>query len=251
MSSVVLVAHPCKGKAANGIQFVQVEGRNPDIDYDNNFPFIDLWELSQSFILPTAAGVVTLSSDNANDSAAGSGAREVTIFGLDESLALAEEALATNGLSGVVGSQQFLRVFGQQVTSAGGSGENEGLMTTTLGGDPMAVIESGLNRSFSGLFTVPANTVGEIVQFGGSIQQAFGSIGHKEAEIALRVRLPGGLFIPEKTIALSTDGTSAFKKIIEELTELPAGTDIVMSARSNDQNVRANGELFLELEDVS
>ena len=70
---------------------------------------------------PVAASTMRVKAGgNAADTAAGAGAREITIYGLDETGALAEEAVATAGASASAATTiTFLRVFRARVTSAG------------------------------------------------------------------------------------------------------------------------------------
>jgi len=71
---------------------------------------------------PQVSGATTLrvKAGDANDTAAGSGAREVTLEGLDETGALVTEAIATNGASsGTAGSVTWLRLFRAYVSESG------------------------------------------------------------------------------------------------------------------------------------
>lgn len=67
-----------------------------------------------------SATALRVKAGNANDTAAGSGAREVTVQGLDETGAVAQESLVTNGASaGTAGSVTFMRVFRAWVSASG------------------------------------------------------------------------------------------------------------------------------------
>lgn len=70
---------------------------------------------------PAAASAMRVKAGgNAADTAAGAGAREITIYGLDETGAYAEEAVATAGASASAATTiTFLRIFRARVTSAG------------------------------------------------------------------------------------------------------------------------------------
>lgn len=71
--------------------------------------------------MSTSAVAVRLKAGgNANDTAAGSGAREVTIYGLDENFAEASEAIATNGATvSLSTTTTFTRIFRARVTKSG------------------------------------------------------------------------------------------------------------------------------------
>ena len=67
-----------------------------------------------------AAAVRLKAGGNANDTAAGSGAREVTVYGLDDSWNEAEEAIATNGvLASLYTSTLWTRIDRERVTKSG------------------------------------------------------------------------------------------------------------------------------------
>jgi len=75
------------------------------------------------YLTPQVAGATTLrikAGGDANDTAAGSGAREVTLQGLDETGALVSEAIATAGASAsAVTTTTFIRLFRAKVTASG------------------------------------------------------------------------------------------------------------------------------------
>lgn len=72
---------------------------------------------------PQAAGAIAVrikAGGDANDTAAGSGAREVTVYGLDENFARASEAIATNGASvSLATSTTWTRIHRVKVTASG------------------------------------------------------------------------------------------------------------------------------------
>ena len=69
---------------------------------------------------PAAATTLRVKAGNTNDTAAGSGAREVTVQGLDETGAVVTEALATAGLSASAAtSATFIRFFRAWVSDSG------------------------------------------------------------------------------------------------------------------------------------
>jgi hypothetical protein len=68
----------------------------------------------------SAATTVRVKAGNTNDTAAGSGAREITVQGLDETGALVSEALPTAGVSaGAASTTTFLRLFRAWVSESG------------------------------------------------------------------------------------------------------------------------------------
>ena len=112
------------------------------------------------------------SSSSANDAAAGTGARTITVYGLDKDWNPVSETITMNGQTKVVGTQTFRRVFSAYVKTAGTGRFNAGDIYvvktgtggTYTGGVP-GTLTSGVlkmligdGNAFSGLFTAPAGT---------------------------------------------------------------------------------------------
>lgn len=116
---------------------------------------------------PQVSGATTLRvrAGNTNDTADGSGAREITIEGLDETGALTTEAIATNGTSaGTASTTTWLRVFRAYVSSSGtyatsstGSHSADIILETTGGTEWARILLSGLPLSQSQIaaYSVP------------------------------------------------------------------------------------------------
>ena len=100
-------------------------GRNPNIP-DGSWEFVS--NLSGQIQLLQTPSQVRLDGSAGSDSAAGSGAREVTIEGIDDNLDLVTEALATNGSGQSSPSvNSYWRVFRAFVSECGTyGGANDG-----------------------------------------------------------------------------------------------------------------------------
>lgn len=105
-----------KGNVA-GHSLVHKFGRNEDIGATYEpLVFGGVYQTPQ----PAAATALRVKAGNANDTAAGTGAREVTLQGLDETGALVTEAIATAGASASsVTSATWIRVFRAWVSASG------------------------------------------------------------------------------------------------------------------------------------
>lgn len=115
------------------------------------------------YTYPSAATTMTVSSSDANDTSAGTGARTVVVSGLDGNYAEISETVTLNGQTGVSTTNSFLRVFRLQVTSAGSGEENAGVIyvgtgTVTAGvpANTFGTIPAGENQSLMAIWTVPA-----------------------------------------------------------------------------------------------
>ena len=141
---------------------VTIAGYNSDVD--------TAWEMITpvgNLSYPAAALQMTVSSADADDTSAGTGARTVLITGLDANYAVISETVTMNGQTAVTTTNSFLRVNAMLVTTAGTSLANEGIIYigsgTVTSGVPATiynVIAAGFNNSTSSQYTVPAGFTG-------------------------------------------------------------------------------------------
>jgi hypothetical protein len=141
---------------------VTIAGYNSDVD--------TAWEMITpvgNLSYPAAALQMTVSSADADDTSAGTGARTVLITGLDANYAVISETLTMNGQTAVTTTNSFLRINAMLVTTAGTSLANEGIIYigsgTVTSGVPATiynVIAAGFNNATSSQYTVPAGYTG-------------------------------------------------------------------------------------------
>ncbi len=156
-----------------------------------------VWQEGGAYTHPASASTMTVSSDDAGDAAAGVGATEVTITGLDSNYAVVVESVTMNGTTAVTTTNSFLRINTLEVTNAGSTGENAGVVYigtgTVTSGKPANVfglIEKGENQSLHGFWTVPAGFTAYIMR---QVAISHGNAA-SVAEISLRVRRFGLFF---------------------------------------------------------
>jgi len=160
----------------------------------------DIWEPGGLYPYLSAATVMTISSSDVDDTSAGTGARTVELFGLDENYKEVSELITLNGQNGVSTANSYLRVIRMIVRSAGSSGYNEGslyLGTGTITTGVPAVIHMqveftaaglGENQTNFALYTIPVGHTGLIMNVNFSNPQA------KSAEVYIKVRPFGEVF---------------------------------------------------------
>lgn len=123
---------------------------------------------------PASATTLRVKAGNANDTAAGSGAQEVTVQGLDETGALVTEALATAGTSAsATTTATFIRQprawvskSGTYATSSAGSHAANIVIENGAGGTDWCDIESTdfpRGQSEIGVYTIPVGYTGYLV----------------------------------------------------------------------------------------
>jgi hypothetical protein len=130
----------------------------------------------------TAVAVRIKSGGNANDTAAGTGAREVTVYGLDENFALAEEAIATAGASASsYTTTTFSRIFRVKVTKSGtyasaSAGSHSGdIVVEDSSSNVFATINStGFPRGQSqiGSYAIPSGKTGYVFNINFHVGQS-------------------------------------------------------------------------------
>lgn len=156
-----------------------------------------IWDQTGRYSWPTSAAPLSISSDNVNDAAAGSGLRTCEVFGLDANYLEISEIVSLDGQNAILTTQSFLRVFRIRGLTAGASEANEGIIyagtgTVTLGvpANVYARISSGEGQSLMAIYTVPGDREAIISNL---LVSSFGN-SNIFATVRLRVRNEGGIF---------------------------------------------------------
>ena len=217
-----------------GASVVHKFGRNPSV---GGVPET-IWMNGGTYTYLTSASTVYVSGADVQDSAAGTGARTVTVEGLDANYNEIEETLTVDG---AVSTKSFLRVYRAFVASAGSLQTNKGdvLVSTGASGGGTVLADIGiigtgttfgLGQTQLALYTIPAGKTGYLcnwnVGIGNYNDTATATLYTREMDgLIFRTRdimdIPGGLHqrtysvpftIPEKTDievrAIATTGTT-------------------------------------------
>jgi hypothetical protein len=161
-----------------GHSVVTVFGYNPDVDTSEE----TVWPDGGTVPHPTVASVLKISSSDANDTSAGTGARTVFIEGLNSSYAVVSETVILNGQTAVNTTNSYLYVNSFYVVTTGSGGVNAGNINagtgTVTSGVPAVlydIIAAGYNNRTTGHYCVPAGYTGYMVEGLFSAGQATGS----------------------------------------------------------------------------
>ena len=112
---------------------------------------------SANFTYPTSADIVSVVSDDTDDADGGSGARTVSLEGLDNDYNSISETVTLDGTNSVSTNGSFLRVFRMRIETAGSSGGSEGTVIATIDGNEIARIDPDFdNQTLQAIYTVPA-----------------------------------------------------------------------------------------------
>lgn len=138
---------------------------------------------SLTYPTPTSATALEVVSASANDTSAGTGARQVTIVGLDGSGNIQTEDVTMNGTSAVALSNSYLRVYDFFVKNSGTyasstASSNAGVITLQGSGGGAAwakidVVSSfGLGQSMISCYTVPAGYTAYVLGYDVLVEDA-------------------------------------------------------------------------------
>jgi len=180
-------------------------GFNPDIDDSLE----TIWAEGGLYSYLSSATVLKISSSSANDTSAGTGARTITISGLDANYDEISESVTLNGQTAVNTTQSFLRVFRIIVSTAGSGGQNAGVIyagtgTVTSGvpANKYGTIAVGDNQTLMCFWTVPRGYTAFLYQIDISMNT---EVANKFGTVSLVARPNGGVFNVKDKFALSQD----------------------------------------------
>lgn len=174
---------------------------------------------------------------NVADTAAGAGAREVTIQGIDSNLNEITEAIATAGASASLATTaSFWRVHRVWVSDPGTYGGNntgDVILEDSAGAASHIMLGAGEGQSQYAAYTIPAGKTGYLLSH-------WGSVGANKDDVVLKlwtrknfnIITPGTAGISAKRLKLNFDGATGFipyTPLSPDLT-LPELTDVWVTA---------------------
>jgi hypothetical protein len=159
-------------------QSIVVFGYNPDVDTSVE----TVWPQGGILGFPAAALQLSVSSSNAADTSAGTGARTVYLEGLDANHNVISETVTLNGQTAVTTTKSYLHINNCYVQTAGSGNTAAGTIYfgtgTVTAGVPATiydVIAFDYNARVTGSYTVPAGYTAYVSQGLFSSGQASGS----------------------------------------------------------------------------
>ena len=208
-------------------------GRNPDIDTGSPE---DIWNgggLYTGFPTTGSAETVDVVSSSTNDAAAGTGARTINLFGLDENYIEQEETITMNGTTAVTSTKIWWRLNRVKVTSIGSLSTNDGSITvnhTTTTANVFAVMPASAGQTAIMAYTIPANKKMLAIAIGISIDRASGSSATASATLRICDAETGLIRVID--YFFPTEGSPIFKsyevtEVIEEKTDIWIRVDSV------------------------
>lgn len=198
--------------------------------------FEDIWGGSGDLVWPTTAETLQVRSDNANDTALGTGARAILTQSLDDNLAPQNIITPLNGTTPVVLTSSHFRTNDIFVISSGSSQHNEGTITLEVsgGGAVRNIILPEISASQDGHYTVPAG-------FKAYSQQVITVLGFNESA-NFRTQNKSST-LADATEYISADfpvyqNVGVFETIVPF--EIGGGFDFTVQAKANNLNAEIN-----------
>ena len=206
-----------------------------------------VWTQGGVYAYQASAIQLKISSSSANDTAAGTGARTISVQGLDSAYNEISETVTLNGQTPVLTANNFLRVnrmfviaAGSGNTAAGTIYAGDGTVTAGVPATVYAVISLGENQTLMAIWTVPAGYTGYLVESTLNV----GDAGASQSLIGrLMQRQINGVFRTVSKIVLH-DGTANFDGSTIPLT-FPEKTDIEIRATSTAGTNQAGANFAL------
>lgn len=198
----------------------------------------------------TAAETVEVFSSDAADDSAGTGARTLSVIGLDSSWVEQAETVTLDGVTAVDTANTYIRLFRVIVLTAGSGGSNAGTITVrqkTTTANVFCVVQIGYNQSMVAAYTVPANTNGYIFDWFMTIGGAILA----DCDMKLLARPTGGVFNVQEQFSLRGNGNSSSPRNFA----IPKGpyaekTDIQVRGVANANNTQLSAGFSVVLIDV-
>lgn len=159
-------------------QSITVFGYNSDVDTSVE----TVWPYGGLLAFPAAALQLSVSSENAADTSAGTGARTVYLEGLDANHNVISEVVTLNGQTAVTTTRSYLHINNCYVLTAGSGNSaagtiyfGTGVVTAGVPATVYDVIQFDYNARVTGSYTVPAGYTAYVSQGLFSSGQVSGS----------------------------------------------------------------------------
>lgn len=222
-------------------------GVNPDVDtasietvWANGGGDGDAWQITKEIGKDIADIGDVLSSIAGSEAgiAAGTGARTMTLYGLDSNYNEIQETVTLNGTSNVTSVKSYLRISRCIVNTSGSSNYNEGTITVTVDSATVAIVTPTEGQTLQAIYTVPADSTLMLYQFYVSMQKKTSAL----MTFHLEVRPFGGSWNVKQVLGIDSTGASSFQRFSTVPFPIPEKTDIrvrVHDSSSTDIQVSA------------
>lgn len=213
----------------------------------------DIWSVGGAYPFLTSSINIYVASTSGSDTAAGNGAKEIKVEGLDENYYEQEESFTLNGQTPVTGSKTFSRVNRAFITYAGSNEVNDGNINIGYGtwssGVPsnyISQIPTLEGQTQQAVYTVPKDKRAYLLKWSSSILT--GASG-KAANIQLIYRENNGtnqtVRKVKDQVGLGTNSMNTFQRKYEFPDFIPPKTDVFLRVEQVTANSDITGEFSL------
>jgi hypothetical protein len=180
---------------------MKITGKNAAVTAEE-----DIIAAGGTFTEPTAARVHAIVSGSANDTAAGTGARIVDVYGIGSDGLALSEGVTLNGATPVNTTKSYLFINEMKVRTAGSGGVNAGIITATAATDSTVTctIPVGYNISKQAAYMAPAGLNKRIEYFNASTVNATGGA---VTTLIFKTKAYGGVWMKIAEVELLTGET--------------------------------------------
>lgn len=216
----------------SGLTSTNKFGSNPDIDIASVPETV--WSPGGLYVFPTSSGSIEVLSTSPADTAAGTGARTITIEGLNDEYEKITETFTLDGGNPVSSSlwTNWFRVYRAFVATAGLQEKNAGEINIRLGATTLATIPPEEGQTQMAIFSIPADKKGYVTSITGSILKTG---PNRSADIALYQKV-NGVIRKMYEFNIETTGSTTFTQNFKTPIQFNEKTDIYI----NVTNVSAN-----------
>lgn len=226
----------------SGFKAVNKFGRNPDVDAAAPE---DIWYNGGTWVAPTAARVHSIVSTSVNDTAAGTGARTVTMYGLNASYVEQSETVTLNGTTPVNTVNSYVMIDRAIVATAGSGGTNAGVITATAAVDGTVTLYMTAGKAGTQLcvYIVPAGYTAYLMGYSFSANLSANALMQCE----LFVKPFGGVFNLKSTLNIDGGSDSIGSKKFERPDPIPEKSTIKLRVTTDTNNCDVSGHFELIL----
>lgn len=193
---------------------LQKFGRLPEIDSGGTNE--DVWDGEGAYVWPSAASTMKISSSSTDDTATGTGAQTVRVYGLNSDWEEIYIDMTMDGQTGVTISTDLLRVHRAYVLTAGTGEVNAGdiwigtgTITTGVPAVKYAGVSAGMGQTLMAIYTIPVALPDGTKLNGGQIVRWYATIGAAQnafATVALQTRENGGAWRTRRANGIGEGG---------------------------------------------
>lgn len=213
-----------------GVGSIAKFGRNLDVDAGTTPE--DVWAIGGLWQHLTVAERINVASDDDLDTILGTGARTLTLQGLDGDCLPIEETIETDGQNDVLTDLAFFRLYRKWVVTSGELLTNAGNITATPSvstSKPQARIVAGEGQTEQAIYTTSALQKGYLTSYYGGFTRAQTAGSLLELHLMMRPSIlinPTAAWRVQHTLPVFISGMNPGRQPLDSYIEVPPCSDV-------------------------